>query len=111
MSVDDYIEQLSPDLQRIVVQLRQIITASHTDITEAIKWRAPVYTINTPIAAIIAHRRHVNLQLFRGADISAAPLQGTGKLMRHLRFTDHKQIDSRMLERVLQQAIKLDQGR
>ena len=44
MTVDDYINQHSPDHQRILRWVRQIILLSDSNIREKISWNVPFYT-------------------------------------------------------------------
>ena len=50
MTVDDYINQQTPDHQRILRWLRQLILTSDPAIRETIRWNIPFYTY---------HKRHL----------------------------------------------------
>lgn len=86
-NVDSYIESVDDDLKPIVIKLRVAIKGSSNDLREDIKWSVPTYSINKNICSIMAHKKHVNLQIFRGAEIEDSKiLAGTGKGMRHLKY-------------------------
>ena len=109
MSIDKYIKKLDSPLKEIVIELRAIVNNSSSDLQEAIKWNVPTYFINSNICSIMAHKNHVNLQIFSGAHIKAANLlDGNGKDMRHIKFANKEDIDSRVIEKILAQAIALD---
>ncbi len=54
-------------------------------------------------------KKHVNLQLFQGAHIEDSKLlEGTGKDMRHLKYTSVDDIERDTVRKCLKQALKLD---
>lgn len=109
MSAEKYIEKLDSPIKEIVIELRAIVNSSSEYLLEAIKWNVPTYSINANICSIIAHKRHVNLQVFRGAHIEDVNLlDGAGKDMRHIKYSTLDDIDSDMVKKILSQAIALD---
>lgn len=59
--------------------------------------------------SIMAHKKHVNFQIFQGAHIKDAKrLVGTGKDMRHLKFSTLKEVTAADVEKYLKQAVELD---
>ena len=110
MTVEDYINSIDEPLKAIVRELRLTVMSVSRNFKEEIKWNVPTYSINKNICSIMAHKRHVNLQIFQGARIKDADkLPGTGKLMRHIRYEDLLQVNKTELKNFLQQAIKVDQ--
>ena len=96
-------------MKEIVEELRMIVTNHSSDIKEEIKWNVPTYSINKNICSIMAHKNHVNFQIFRGAHITdAQELEGTGKDMRHLKFSTLGEVKDVKVEKYLEQAIVLD---
>ena len=86
MNSDDYILRLEPPLRELCSQLQSIVVGVLPEVQKAIKWGVPTYSLNNNICSIMAHKKHVNLQLFQGAHIKDAhELAGTGKNMRHLK--------------------------
>lgn len=111
MTTDDYLQQLDTPVKEIATELCDIIRQHPHKLTEAIKWNVPVFSANHNICSVIAHKAHVNLQLFNGAHLTGhASLSGTGKDMRHLKFTAGQSIDSALILDLLSQAIEVDQG-
>jgi len=109
MNVDKYIKSLDSPIQEIVIELREIVRNSSDSILESIKWNAPTYSINSNICSIMAHKEHVNLQIFLGAHIEdVSLLEGGGKDMRHIKITRKEDINGEQLKVVLAQAIVLD---
>ncbi len=109
MSSGQYIEKLDSPIKEIVIELRAIVSTSSESLQEAIKWNVPTYSINANICSIVAHKRHVNLQIFFGAHIEDANLlDGVGKDMRHIKYTTIEDIDDKQIIKILNQAIALD---
>jgi len=109
MTAEEYVDKVDSPLKEIVKELRKIITNHSTDFKEEMKWNVPTYSINKNICSIMAHNKHVNFQIFRGAHIKGAQeLEGTGKDMRHLKLSTLGEVDKTKVEKYLKQAIELD---
>lgn len=109
MDVDDYIAKHDGEIKEIVVSLRTLVKDSCPGIRETIKWNVPTYSGSSMVCSIMAHKNHVNLQIFKGAQIKdAGLLDGTGKNMRHLKISTIEEINASRLKKVLQQAVELD---
>ena len=112
MTVDEYIDALESPQREIAQKLRSIILETDSKLSEQIKWNAPVYSLNRNICSIIAHKQHVNLQLFQGASIKdAKQLEGTGKDMRHIKFSTATEIKKTDIQRYLNQVLEHDRAR
>ena len=110
-NVESYISSIDDKLTPIVVELRQLIKSASSEFTEEIKWNVPTYSINKNICSIMAHKKHVNLQLFRGGDIEDAEiLLGSGKAMRHLKFEALSDVEAAIVSKVIKQAIAVDRS-
>ena len=71
-----------------MLALRSVVRDAGPDLDESVKWGKPVYGRGTAnLLSIIAHRTHVNLQLFNGATLPDPEglLEGTGKGLRHVK--------------------------
>lgn len=107
---NDYIQQLDSPLKEVAEKLRTIINASSPDFVEQLKWNVPTYSLNKNICSIMAHKHHVNLQIMQGALLEDSDLlDGTGRGMRHIKFSNVDEIDTDLISNLLKQAIKLDQ--
>lgn len=57
----------------------------------------------------MAHKHHVNFQIFQGANLKDSKLlYGTGKNMRHLRYENIEQVDTTIINKIIEQAIMKD---
>lgn len=111
MTVDEYIYLLDGEQKAIVSNLRKLILAANSDVQEQIKWNVPTYSINKGMFAIMAHKTHVNLQIFNGAKLSmSAVFSGTGKNMRHIKFFTLVDLDRLKLKEILYEAIEFDRS-
>lgn len=72
-------------------------------------WGFPCYAGNERVFSIIAHKAHVNLQLWSGARLAGSwpRIEGTGKQLRHLKLTALDQLDEE-LDAIIQAAVELD---
>lgn len=64
-------------------------------------------------AYVNAFRSHVNVGFFRGAEIAdpAGLLEGTGKLMRHVKLGPGREVDSQALRKLIETAYTDMKGR
>jgi hypothetical protein len=109
MKTEDYFDSLDSPMKEISKELRRIITAFSLALKEEIKWGVPTYSIKKNICSIMAHKKHVNFQIMRGAHLKdAQELEGTGKDMRHITFSSLDDIEAEKIENYLKQAIALD---
>ena len=108
-NVDEYVDSIEGELQAIVVELRKIIIDLSPDFVEEIKWNVPTYSMHKMMCSIMAHKNHVNLQVFRGAELEAVKeLLGTGKNMRHVKITKLSELNKSFITKILKQAISVD---
>lgn len=109
MTVDEYIDKLDSPMKEISIELQKIVMACPSDLKEGMKWNVPTYTANRNICSIMAHKKHVNFQIFQGAHIKGAgKLEGTGKDMRHLKFSRLDAVNQSDVGEYLKQAVELD---
>ena len=109
--VDEYLNGLETSLREIAEKLRQTVVATSKELKEEIRWSVPTYSINKDICSIMAHKNHVNLQIFQGAKIMDFDLlEGSGKRMRHLKFKELNDVNVTKIKRCLKQAIELDKS-
>jgi hypothetical protein len=109
MNVDEYFDNLDPPMQDISKELRRIALALLPEVKEELKWNVPTYSLSKNICSIMAHKKHVNLQIFQGAHIEDSQLlEGTGKDMRHLKYVSLDEIKKDVVEKCLKQALKID---
>ena len=103
-NVQSYITSVDGNLKPIVEKLRGLLNSISENFTEGIKWNVPTYSINKNICSIMVHKKHVNLQIFRGAELEdAALLLGSGKGMRHLRFESLGDVEENIVRKLVKQ--------
>ncbi len=107
--IDSYIESADDNLKPIVIKLRGVIKSISEELKEEIKWNVPTYSIKKNICSIMAHKKHVNLQIFRGAEVKDSEiLDGTGKGMRHLKYKKLGDVKTNIVKEIVKQAITVD---
>lgn len=110
MDTEEYIDNLDSPMKEISKELRRIIVAFYPQLKEGVKWNVPTYSMNKNICSIMAHKKHVNFQIFQGAHIKdSQKLEGAGKDMRHLKFSDLNEIEEVDVAKLLKQAVDLDE--
>lgn len=108
-NVESYITSVDSKLQPIVVMLRELIRNVSGELKEELKWNVPTYSMNKNICSIMAHKKHVNLQIFRGAELeNTEALLGTGKAMRHLKFETMNDVEVATVSEIIKQALVID---
>jgi hypothetical protein len=109
-TVDEYVASLPASQAEIVQALRQIVRAAAPQASEAIKWAQPVYDDNGPVAWIRAHRAHVNIGFWRGAELDDPHglLEGDGDKMRHIKLAGLKAVKKGALTALIKQAVRLN---
>jgi len=108
--IEGYIASLEKDKLPIVQALRKLIRDTIPDSRETIKWGTLIFEKDRIIGAIMVHKNKVNLQLWRGAELTDRNciLVGDTKIMRHITFVDASDIRKGPLKTLLNEAGKLD---
>ena len=103
--VDAYASKVDPKLRDQFQKLRSIIKKALPDVSEAVKWSVPFYSLNgVGVAAIADYSGHLNLAFLQGAKLSSDLLEGTGKGMRHITVRVAAEINEAELVRLLREA-------
>jgi len=95
--VDAWFDRLEHPLKAEMLQLRGLLLAADSRLTEAMKWQSPTFMFKGNLASIDPHaKRHVSLLFHRGADIPGEhpALEGGGKVARYLRLEDGASIEA-----------------
>ena len=111
--VKGYIAFLDEDKRHLVVELRKIVVEAVPDVEETIKWGTLVFQKDQIIGAIMAHKEHVNLQLWRGSELKDpnGMLEGETKGMRHVTILSKTDIKKGPLKALIRQAAALPKRR
>jgi hypothetical protein len=109
-TVDEYVASLTAGQREIVDALRELVRSAAPRATEVFKWAEPVYESNGPFAYIKAHKAHVTLGFWRGAELmqSSSHLETSGSKMAHIKIRTAADIPKADVRRLVQQATKLN---
>lgn len=111
--VDQLIVNLPEDMQNIANSLRTIILESSPKLIEEYKWSMPNYSYNGLVCYIQTAKNHVNLGFFRGTELQEKDmnnlLQGTAKMMRHIKIKKIDDIQPEAFASLIQEAVALNE--
>lgn len=99
--VTDYINSSPAAQQGIMNAVRSLLHQSVKNVTEEFKWNRPVFRLKRDFAYLQANRNHVNLGFYKDLERLNDPkglLEGTGKMMRHIKLKTVDDIDSGLLK-------------
>jgi len=102
--VEAWFDTLRPEQQEIGRVLRDAVTAAVPSLEMSIKWGNLMFTHDrTHAVAIVMHKDHAKLQVFKGAVLAErfAQLEGRGKGMRHMRFRYRQPVDEGLVQSVV----------
>ena len=104
-----YSDRLEGPMTDLAAALRICVRERAPHLSEALAWGFPCYAGNERVFSIIAHKGHVNLQLWNGARLAPAHLRvaGTGKQLRHVKLKALDELDAG-LDAIIDAAVKLD---
>jgi len=107
--IDGYLASLDKGKLPVVQELRKFIREAIPDSKEKIKWGTLVFEKEKVIGAIMVHKERVNLQLWRGSELTDKEdmLEGDGKGMRHLTFKETSDIRETPVKALLKEAGRL----
>jgi len=111
--VDQLIEKLPDDITNITAALRKIILDSSPKLIEEYKWSMPNYSYNGLVCYIQPAKNHVNLGFFKGTELQDKDpnklLQGTAKMMRHIKIKKMEEIQPDAFTILIQEAVALNE--
>lgn len=106
--IDKGISELEPFAQVICKRLRKIILSADPELIEDWKW-GPNYYLNGMVCGYWGFKKHVSFVFFQGSllkDKKKILLENPGNVHnRHIKFTDVKQIDDKVILEYLFEAI------
>lgn len=92
-----YINTIPDDQRDLVKATRDAVIYALPELKETIKWNNLffVYPPSENVAAIVAHKDHINLQFAKGNELDdpRGKLEGDGKQMRHIKIYSEDDID------------------
>ena len=110
--IDTYISN-QPEWQgKILSTLRKTILAANSGIEETWKWDVPVFVYKKMLCAISAHREHVKINFFQGAEL---PDQShfnngfTSKKHRAIDYGEGDSVDTEVIKELVQDSVEYNQ--
>lgn len=106
---DSYFDALEGPMADIAMALRGRVKALAPHMDEALAWGFPCFTGHERTFSIIAHKAHVNLQLFNGNRLThvSPRVEGSGKQLRHVKLKTMDDLDG-TVDAVIKAAVALD---
>jgi hypothetical protein len=94
--VERWLDEADHALDPVMRRAREIILGADERVTESIKWKTPTFAYKGNIASFNPSKRMVSIMFHRGAEIPGdhPRLEGDGKLVRTMRFTDLDQLEA-----------------
>lgn len=104
----EFLESIAPEERELVRELDALVRRAAPGLAPSLKWGNLTYHGEKNVCAIVAHRRHVNLQIW-GASGLPDPrglLAGSGKAMRHVRLAPGEPFDHRAVAALVRAAAR-----
>lgn len=99
--VMDYINSAQPSFREVMHSIRSMIRELVPDAEEALKWGTPVYSRIRNICYMAAFKEHVTFAFYDGRMLKDPEriLEGTGKMMRHVKIRKVEDIDREQVKK------------
>jgi hypothetical protein len=108
--IEAWFDMLPPGREAIARELQNVVMAAGPDLQQVVKWGNLVFSARgTHAFAIVPHKTHAHLQVFRGASLEMRfpELEGSGKGVRHLRFRYGQPVDDELVRDVVRAGLEL----
>ncbi len=104
-----YLEKIPAGQHAVVRALHDAILKAAPHLAASLKWGNLTFRAEQNVCAIVAHKQHVNLQLWGGTNLQdpRGLLMGTGKTMRHVKLLMDANIDWHYVSGLVKQAARL----
>jgi hypothetical protein len=105
--VDNYIYNLNPVIQKLVISLREIILGTSKDLREEIKWGIPFYSYKGILCYLNPSRTYVTLGFSHGAELPNLYrlLEGNGKEVRYIKIKSKNEIQRKIIRTIIREAM------
>lgn len=109
-SATDWFDALPAPQKKPLTALRALVLASDSGMVETLKWSQPCYSLNKLVCYLQQAKSHVTLGFQQGAQLADPHglLEGTGRMMRHLKIPLDSDINEPQVLALLACAIELD---
>lgn len=110
--VEAWIEGQPKDLRPLCRAVRDLLDEGLPGAAASLKWSQPTWTGNGNVAGLAAFDGRVHLVLHRGADLPdpQGVLEGTGKLVRHVKLRHARDVQVPAVKALVRAAWRLDQA-
>jgi len=111
LTVDEYIKtKINPEQRDIVIMLRDLMREMAPDAKEQISSGIPAWKGNRILAVINPTKKDITFAFSRGAEFEDryGLLCGVGKVSKHVKIKNLKDINKTVLKYYIEQALKLD---
>jgi hypothetical protein len=112
-SFDEYLEDQSPDNQRVIRALRTFVKRTEPRLSETVKWGNGCWIGDSgPVAYVYSDTGYVQFGFFRGSSLRDPKglLEGKGQYVRHIKVRNRSAIDERTFAALLRQAARSGQA-
>jgi hypothetical protein len=106
--IESWFDMLTEEQRPLARALHAAVTAAAPSLHPTVRWGNLVYQHEgTNAVAVVPHKSHVNLQLFKGAAVAPMypQLEGSGKGVRHLKLRTNATVDPDLIGRIVLAAI------
>lgn len=106
--IESWFDMLTDEQRPVARALHEAVTASELPLHPTVRWGNLVYQHEGLNAlAIVPHKSHVNLQVFKGAALAPQypQLEGGGKGVRHLKVRNVDSVNRELIARIAADAI------
>ena len=110
MSVlNEFLAKIPAEQHALVRALDAVISKAAPTLAASLKWGNLTYAGEENVCSLVAHKHHVNLQIWAGASLSDPRrlLTGAGKDMRHIKVGNAADVDPQYIAKLVQQAARL----
>jgi hypothetical protein len=107
--IESWFDMLTDEQRPTARALHQVVTQAAPRLHATVRWGNLVYQLDGVNAlAIVPHKSHVNLQLFKGAGVAPMypQLEGNGKGVRHLKLRPSAALDTDLVARIVVAAVE-----
>ena len=108
--IEGYVRRLDSRDREIVRGLAALIQKAAPHASVSIKWGIPWWQLDGLLCTVYRTGDHVNFGFSRGTELADPDglLEGDGKLMRHIKLRDVKEIRKAKFTSLVKQAVKLN---
>lgn len=107
--IDSWFDMLTDEQRPVARTLHATVIAAVPALRAAVRWGNVVYQYEGANAlALVPHKNHVNLQLFKGAAVAARypQLEGSGKGVRHLKLRQTEAVVPDLISCIVRAAVE-----